>query len=193
LDHLAYHLVRIGTSGLGPFKHVYFPISESAKKYETESPGKIKGMRQAAKDAIGAIEPYRGGMGHTLWQLHELNIVDKHRLILTVYGELLSHRMLPWQRAQMIDAYLGSHPGGMPPDLSDVHIMPSGGTRRLKQGDILLTVPASELEEYMNFVIDISFGEPEILGGNSVIHTLDSMAKTVETILVQFDRLGLLI
>ena len=40
-------------------------------------------MRQDAIDAIDAIKPYKGG-NDTLWQLHRLNVVDKHRLLVTV-------------------------------------------------------------------------------------------------------------
>jgi len=192
LDHLAHHLVAIGTGQTGPFTRVYFPICESATEYKTESPRKIKGMRQDAIDAIDAIEPYRGGAGHTLWQLHRLNNIDKHRLLLTVYGELLSHRVLPSQRTQMIRGYLASNPGGIPPDLSRLTIMPTRGAVRLKEGDILLTIPTSELEEYMNFVLDVSFGEPGIVQGDSVSTTLQRMAQFVETILRQSESLGLL-
>lgn len=34
LDHLAYQLVLVGTGKPGPFPHVYFPIFNSATKYE---------------------------------------------------------------------------------------------------------------------------------------------------------------
>jgi len=56
LDHLAYALFMIGPGGTSgsPAKHVYFPISDDATKYVTESPGKVKGMRQDAIDAINA-------------------------------------------------------------------------------------------------------------------------------------------
>jgi hypothetical protein len=29
-----------------------------------------------------ATEPYRGGKGHGLWQLNELNNIDKHQLLI---------------------------------------------------------------------------------------------------------------
>lgn len=192
LDHLAHHLVAIGTGLPGPFTRTYFPICESASKYKTESAGKVKGMRQAAIDAIDAIEPYGGGAGHTLWQLHELDRIDKHRLLLTVYGELLSHSLLPSQREQIIKRYFASHPGGTPPDLSNTNIAPIRRISPLKEGDTLLTVPESELEQYMNFALGVAFGEPKILQGDPVIETLNSMAQFVEMILRQFEGLGLL-
>ena len=40
-------------------------------------------MRKDAVDAIDAIKPYKGG-NDTLWRLHGLNNIDKHRLLITV-------------------------------------------------------------------------------------------------------------
>src|SRR3990172_3595613 len=82
LDHLAYQLVLVGTGKPGPFFHVYFPIFDSAPEYKAGKTRQIKGMRQEAIDAIDGIKPYKGG-NDTLWQLHSLNRIDKHRLILT--------------------------------------------------------------------------------------------------------------
>ena len=45
----------------------YFPICESSEKYESESPGKTKGMPIAAKEAIDRIAPYEGG-NDVLWR-----------------------------------------------------------------------------------------------------------------------------
>src|ERR1035438_2161359 len=184
--------VAIGSRGPGPFRVISFPIHEPAAVYKVKSPGQIKGMRKAAIDAIDAIEPYGGGAGHTLWQIHRLDNIDKHRLLLTVYGELLNHSLLPSQREQIIKGFLASHPGSPAPDLTGVYIAPGRRLPPLKEGDTLLTIPESEMEQYMNFSIGIAFGEPEVLQGNSVIPTLQGMAQFVELILRKFADLGLL-
>jgi len=41
-------------------------------------------MGNAAINAIDTTEPYQGGKGHSLWVLHKLNNIDKHRLLITV-------------------------------------------------------------------------------------------------------------
>jgi hypothetical protein len=46
-------------------------------------------MSSAAIAAIDAVQPY-GGRNDVLWHLHELNNIDKHRLILTVGSALHS-------------------------------------------------------------------------------------------------------
>ena len=40
-------------------------------------------MRADAKEAIDALKPYGGG-NDFLWRLHDLNNIDKHRLLFTV-------------------------------------------------------------------------------------------------------------
>src|SRR5215469_9755908 len=78
LDYLACELVRsVGERTKG----VYFPICESLEKYEAESRGKTKGMPDEAKKVIDGMKPY--GRNSTLWTLHDLEIIDKHRLLPT--------------------------------------------------------------------------------------------------------------
>lgn len=85
LDHLVYGLFTVGPGGLSgrSARHVYFPISNDAAKYAAESPRKVQGMRQDAIDAINAVKPYKGG-NDTLWIIHKLNNIDKHRFVIVV-------------------------------------------------------------------------------------------------------------
>ena len=66
----------------------YFPIASGSEGYKSPDflNRKVKGMREDFIEAISAIEPYKGGKGDSLWRLHELNIRDKHRLLVTVCG-----------------------------------------------------------------------------------------------------------
>ena len=191
LDHLAYLLVNVGTHGTGPSSHVYFPIFENASKYKAGLSGKVKGMRQDAIDAISATEPYGGGNGDAFYQLHCLNNIDKHRLLLTVWANFQSHTLLPSQRAHAERIYLGSHPGGTPPDLRDVFIAPTVKRFPLKQGDIILTVPFAEVENNLQIRLDIAFGEPKVLQGKSVFETLHDLMDRIHDLVLRFDRLGL--
>jgi hypothetical protein len=82
LDHIAHQLVVDARNGAEPDWTVYYPISGSAAYYPSTRGGKIKGVRQEVVDAIDASEPYKGGRGHALWQLNELNKPDKHELLI---------------------------------------------------------------------------------------------------------------
>jgi hypothetical protein len=83
LDHLVYNLV-IANIGRDPRdKQIIFPIYDSSSEYESRSPRKIRAVHKQAVDLIDALKPYRGG-NDPLWSLNELNIIDKHRLLITV-------------------------------------------------------------------------------------------------------------
>jgi len=161
LDHSAHLLVTVGRGSPGPFPHVCFPIFENGSKYKAGLLGRVRGMRQDAIDAIDATEPYGGGNGETLYHLHCLNNIDKHRLLVTVWSNLQAHTLLPSQRAKLAERYLGSNPGGTAPDLSHVLIAPSIKHFPLKEGDVLLTIPFSEMEDTIQLRLDIAFGEPK--------------------------------
>src|SRR5262249_10566101 len=83
LDHLAYRLYLKNTPG-GEGRHIYFPIARNAAKYVAEREGKVKGIAPTVIAAIDALEPYKGGKGHQLWVLNELNNLSKHRDLIAV-------------------------------------------------------------------------------------------------------------
>jgi hypothetical protein len=162
LDYLACEIVR--SVGVEP-KGVYFPICETVEKYKSESNGKVKGMPQAAKDEIDKIQPY-GGENDGLWGLHTLDIIDKHRLLLTT----------------------GMRVGGWQVNLSLTpteynFAMPS----LLEEGDVIGWIPGNhEADKRMSITADIAFGEPEILEGRPIIETLTQLANMVEAIVSHF-------
>src|SRR5258708_550489 len=82
LDYIAAQLVLAGGGTVS--RDTSFPILSGAAKYLKERGDKVMGMDPAAVAAIDALEPYKGGKGHRLWILHELNKTDKHRLLMTV-------------------------------------------------------------------------------------------------------------
>jgi len=84
LYHLAYQLVCKDTEGNPPDpKSIYFPIAVDVRKYNATKKRKMKGAGQETFDEIDKIKPYKGG-NDLLWVLHQLNNIDKHRLLLMV-------------------------------------------------------------------------------------------------------------
>jgi hypothetical protein len=174
LDHLAYELVLLGTGGRGPTRHVYFPISDDAAKYKTETPGKVQGMRPEAMKAIDAIKPYGGG-NDVLWRLHKLNNVDKHRTLILVGSAYRS-------------ANLGAHVSEMmrklQPDIPipkiDAYFRPADRLFPLKVGDeLLIDAPDAEESPGMDFQFDVAFGEPGIVEDAPLLEALQEMAGVV--------------
>jgi hypothetical protein len=81
LDLLAGQLVEAG--GKTPTRDTHFPIAKTRRKFREELATALAGASDPALDEVRAIEPYRSGKGTSLWLLHHLDIVDKHRLLLT--------------------------------------------------------------------------------------------------------------
>lgn len=186
LDHLAYGLFK-AAGGTGVGKHIYFPIFDDAAKYKAGVVGKVRGMGQDAIDALDAVKPYKGG-DETLWRLHALNNLDKHRLLITAVTRYQFHSLTRSQRAKFIEGFRGSRPNDPVPDLRGTMIEPSTKNFSLKTGDELLRVPESEAEENVKFRVVIAFYEPGIIEGESVIDTLQVMADRVGNIVSDFAK-----
>jgi hypothetical protein len=45
---------------------------------------RMQGALLVTVAALDALQPYRGGTGERMWQLSQLNIIEKHRTLLTV-------------------------------------------------------------------------------------------------------------
>lgn len=163
LDYLASELVR--TAGLES-KGVYFPIAENAEKYAAESGGKTKGMPEAAKSKIDALQPYGGG-NEGLWVLHKLDIIDKHRLL------------------PAVGMKIGSFQVNLSLTPTEYNFaMPS----ILEKGDIIGWVAGNrEADKQMSVTADLTFGEPESLEGRPMIETLNQLVGMVEAIISHFE------
>jgi hypothetical protein len=196
LDHLAWSLVEIGQHSLpapltaGERKRVGFPIvdTDDPTEYETQRRRKVKGMRNNAIKKIDAIKPYKGG-DKTLWELNQLNNVDKHRFLLTAGLAV---------RAISADSIF---PDGM------LRVFPGGGGTitwdRINPGNILLVpekpifplvegtklfvdVADAEVNENDKFRFSIAFSEAGIIEGKSVLPTLLEFRNYVNNVILSF-------
>jgi hypothetical protein len=167
LDYLAAALVV--SVGNVP-KFVYFPICETLKKYEAESPGKTKGMPPKAKEFIDSKEPYGGGNGNDLWILHTLNNTDKHKLLTTIGVNIAKGFSFTLSPGGNTITALVDAPG-------------------LDEGDILGSISGNyEGEHRIHFTFDIAFGQPDSIAGDPVLPALEYLASMVETIVEEFEQ-----
>jgi hypothetical protein len=165
LDYLAAELAR--SVGNEP-KLVYFPISESAEKYISESKGKTKGVPPEAKELMDFMQPYLGGDGNDLWYLHTLNNADKHRLLMTISANIAKEVVFTLSPEGNTFSTMVDSPG-------------------LKEGDVLGSISGnSEGEQRIKFAFDIAFGQPNSIAGEPVLQTLEYLAHMVETIVETF-------
>lgn len=184
LDHVAYQLVCVGMGSDGPFYHVYFPIADSATEYEERKPRRIKGMRPDAIKAIDAIKPYKGG-NDPLWRLYRLNNVDKHRLVITV-GSAFCSVNLGVHMHQMMQKMWADK--GITLPVLDLYVRPADRLFPLKAGDeLFIDAPDAEVNEKMQFVFEVAFGEPQIVEGEPLLETLRQLTNLVDGIVPGFE------
>lgn len=186
LDHLACQLVR--SNGQIPGKATEFPICRSAKEYKSESTRKVKGVRPDAKEAIDAIEPYKGGRGEELWVLHELNIIDKHRLLVAVGAAFTGMNI-----GRFLEGKVRQHFGRQAPRFPDILGILSDAKNSgkpifpLEAGTVLFVdAPDSEPNQNMEFVTQIAFCEPGVAEGKPILEALHGMANLVQDIVSDF-------
>ena len=184
LDHLAYRLFIVGSDSGSEGRHVYFPICDDLNQYQQEKNKKTKGLPQKAKDLIDTIKPYKEG-NETLWKIHKLNNVDKHRLLVTVgssFGSMdVGAHMQEAMRAFFPDINIPSMP---------LFIEPADILFPLKVGDELFIdgLNAKPIPE-MQFKFNIVLNEPGIIEGEPLIEVISSMIKCVESLVPKFQHL----
>jgi hypothetical protein len=182
LDHSVWQLVL--ANGQTPIDGVTgFPICDSAKEYASaKQRGKIKGVVQAAADAIDALKPYEAG-NVKLWRLHRLNNIDKHRLLLSAASAVAHHDILPSQREELTRIYLGSHPGAVTiPDFTGVVMKPVNPVHArfpLEVGKVFFSIPKSDMQHDFKFSLGVAFNEPGIVERELVVDTLKHFADLV--------------
>lgn len=187
LDHLAVQLVLASPGGAAAdIRKIQFPITPASNRGKTPRERKIEGMGQNIIDAIDVLEPYKGGAGNDLWILHELNNIDKHRLLVSAASVLQSvdHRPTQWMR----DLFAAN---AKPLPTTPMFFGPANDIfRPLKAGDVLLVdaVPDAKPTEEIQFRIQESFYEPGVIECEPLLYTLSKFYNLVNGIVDQFAR-----
>jgi hypothetical protein len=147
-------------------------------------------MRPDAIKAIDAIKPYRGG-NETLWRLHRLNNVDKHRLLITSGSAYDSVNIGPLLHRSSNQAWrdAGFDKAKEVP-MIDVFLRPVNRRFPLKAGDELFSdLPDAEVNEQMQFRFDVAFGQPQVVEGEPLLKTLHDMIDLVDHLITGFGPL----
>jgi hypothetical protein len=181
LDHLAYRLVLLRTGGAVPMSHVYFPIAESLAKYDQIKKNYLNGVSAHVMGAVDAIKPYRGGTD-ALWRLHQSNIIDKHRLLLTV-GAAFRSFDLGASMQQHIERAFPESDEGTRLRVPSFFVRPADRMFPIKIGDeLFIDAPDAEPNEKMEFRFEVAIQEPkaDLLNGEPLIDTLGGFVAVVD-------------
>jgi hypothetical protein len=206
LDHLAWNLVEIGcakqsiTLTTTEQKQIGFPIidTDSPTEYEASRKRKVKGMTQAAIDAIDATKPYKGG-NDCLWRLNQLNNIDKHRFIVFAGAQLANIGIPRALKRAMLGTVVEKKGIKVPPNVDlgratlNLNIVPDRQFRKcpLEEGDELISGFSSFLEqdEELDFTFEIVFNEPGVVECEPMLPLLVQTLKYVNNLILSFKPL----
>jgi hypothetical protein len=166
LDHIAWQLSH--KCGGQPNHRTSFPIFKKIPPdIEAEIARRIPAASSEIISLIKLLEPYQGGKSDILWRLSQLNIIDKHRLLITV-------GTCSWA----VDIL-----GDIPPHgfLKNV---------ALEDGDEIVRVKAAErTANYKDprFHFQVAFGE--VIEGTPVVHVLEDFVDAVSRVIDAFSPL----
>jgi hypothetical protein len=195
IDHLMYHLISLRTRDSKVLKEAYFPIYRTSKIFKSRFKGIKKFLAPAVIKAISQIKPYARGsqFGRTLWQLHQLDIIDKHKILLTVAAANTMHSMSPEAIATLRRVFFGQ--------LKDVieaydarNFLTLSHTPLFdpKPGSIIAILPEAKVHEDMRFPFHVAFREPKSLKGKPVVEFLEQLRHAIYQMLMTFDSSGFL-
>jgi len=174
LDHLAWQLVE--SNGQKPTTSTCFPIHDDAAKYKSRYMGQVRGMSNAAINAINAIKPYKGG-NDVLWKIHKLNNVDKHRLLITVGSAFGSLDLGAHLIREMAEKF---------PDLAipDLHVFFRPAYRLLPLGagnELFIDAPDAKVNEKLQFRFEVAFRELQVIEGDRLLKRSTNFLKSLIT------------
>ena len=148
LDHLAWQLIV--ANGGKPNQNTAFPIWGSESKFKSSRPGYAKGASKQALDLLYGLQPYKGG-NDALWRIHQLDIVDKHRLLLTV---AMRHESLILDFGPLLES---SNFPSIPIGINPAAKVP------IEVGTVLFSAPlGEEAHDKVKATMEIALSEPEI-------------------------------
>jgi hypothetical protein len=183
LDNLAYQLFLLRRADpLHEGEHVYFPIYDDTEPSKSDPFRRIKPLGEDVVKVFRTINPCKSG-NPLLWALHRLDIVDKHRRVLT---STLVHHSIFVQDAMKQLVINGGDADILPFVPLPPAFMPSAKTGKTAQvGHIVFVgMPGDEeVNKKLKFTFDVAFDEPGIIEGRSIVETLDKMIPLVDGII----------
>jgi hypothetical protein len=167
-------------NGKTPNKSCGFPVYSGKDEFMKDGVKRVKGLSAEALELIMTIKPYKEE-NLRLWQLHQLNILDKHQLIIPVASAY---------KNVVLDFAAGLRQLGgfeeIPP--MPLALEPVGKPFPLVAGAELFRInkaarDGSDMKP--QFTFELVFGEGEIIEGEKLLPTLREFVAIVENILEQ--------
>lgn len=185
LDHLAFQAVTNGGGAVA--ETTAFPICRNGpprtpNDFKSLVLGKVHGAPGPIIEEMLGLQPYEGGSDEHLWCLHYLDIVDKHRLMLSAFAsyESVNIDFGAWMR----ETFPENAPGGLDPSKIPSMVLGIRPEERypLYDGYVLYEAPTEEITKgNPKFTIEESLGEPKVLEGKPVVPMLTDLVKATRS------------
>jgi hypothetical protein len=177
LDYFAYAAVPT------PSPQTMFPIvrgSRVPRPAELQSlvGGKVQGASKQLRKALCDLQPYLGGNGEYVWLVNHLDVIDKHRLLVTIG---IAYRSFGFDAAVMLRG-TSERTKNLAP--FPVFIKPAE-RYPVEAGTPLFGADSEffEKDPDLKFAFEVAFGEPQILVGEPVVPTLRRLLDEVDGLL----------
>lgn len=156
-----------------------FPIFETEKDFLDKGKAKAEGIHADAWELIQETKPYKEG-NVKLWQLHQIDIIDKHRIIIPVVSE---------NKAVVIDfgAQMKQIFGDKVSDIPSMSIGIRPADRVVSDGMILFSADKTHIDPKFEF--ELVFGKNDILVGESISDCLNGFINLTDSIINKFESL----
>lgn len=170
LDILATVVARRHPGVANPEK-VYFPIAASRTEFfkpETKGAKFIQALPSDVREIFETLEPYKGG-NEELWALHQLDIMRKHRKLLTVITD---------------NRYFQISGAGV---LRDYKSLSTGFMVVNDQESVVGLIRKGAPNYEMQFTGEVAINETDLMPRKAVISALDDFASFAKSVIGLFD------
>jgi hypothetical protein len=173
LDHLAVALV-LHNSGT-PTNYTAFPIGNDPADFESRVASRLAGANAEAIKLVRSFKPHGGG-DNPIFALHQLDIADKHELLIPLGVAQKSFGFKHDIREPGTEHY---------PPARMLRGPPLDRKFPLKDGDVVgsyLRKTGTDIEDksYFDFGFEIAMGHSEVLAGEPITPTLAQLIDFIE-------------
>jgi hypothetical protein len=152
--------------------NAYFPVAsgiDAFRRGDYKGNKFVKALPAAEQAIIESLQPYKGG-NDTLWVLHHLDIVRKHRRLLTVEARLGSATIVNWG-----------------PSTDFIPLPGPLGSFRVNDETVLGLLPKGTPQPNVNFTAFVTIDEPDTGFLKPLMPALSDFSSTAEATIKLFD------
>ena len=162
---------------------------ETEKAFKSGFRRKISGVHKDVAKLLWATKPFNGG-STGLWQIHKLDIRDKHRALIPVFANFggVSLNEAVADSMASLGTPFGLKSRELFEQMDTIFIKPAD-RRPLKTGDVIYRAPKRVRRDIYHdpqFQIQIAFSESEVVDGEPILPTLGQFRDLVEVTVEPF-------